>query len=57
METHIKHLDIVFKALRDNDLHANQKKCTFAQGRIEYLGHWVSAHGVEADPKKVRAMM
>lgn len=57
MDTHTKHLDIVLDTMRDNDLRANWKKCTFAQGRIEYLGHWVSAHGVETDPEMVRAML
>ncbi|KAA0039618.1 ty3-gypsy retrotransposon protein [Cucumis melo var. makuwa] len=38
-------------------LFANQKKCHSAKNRIEYLGHWVSAKGVEADQEKIKAML
>ena len=42
METHEKHLNIMFHVLKDNQLFANQKKCVFSQSRIQYLGHWVT---------------
>lgn len=48
LPTHLTHLGMVFNVLRDNSLCANYKKCTFAQELINYLGHWVSAQGVEA---------
>ncbi|KAA0032325.1 Ty3/gypsy retrotransposon protein [Cucumis melo var. makuwa] len=38
-------------------LFANGKKCHFTKDRIEYLGHWVSAKGVEADQEKIKAML
>lgn len=53
MESHVKHLTVVFNLLRDHDLRANLKKCRFAQYRIDYLGHWVSAQGVEVDQEKI----
>lgn len=56
LESHRKHLGVVFNILRDNSLYANKKKCVFATERIEYLGHWVSAKGVEADLRKIEAM-
>ncbi|KAL0548488.1 hypothetical protein IC582_012941 [Cucumis melo] len=49
VETHLEHLTVVFQLLRQHYLFANRKKCHFAKDRIEYLGHWVSAKGVEAD--------
>lgn len=56
-DTHMKHVRMVLSVLRDHGLIANLKKCRFAQPKIDYLGHWVSAAGVEADPEKVRAMV
>lgn len=56
MGTHIQHLGVVFNVTRDNCLFANMKKCQFMRSRIEYLGHWVSEFGVEADEEKIRAM-
>ncbi|XP_022154744.1 uncharacterized protein LOC111021922 [Momordica charantia] len=56
-DAHIHHLTVVFNLLRDHSLCANLKKCQFAKEMIEYLGHLVSAEGVEADPEKIRAML
>lgn len=57
LESHATHLAVVFNILQDNSLFTNMKKCQFARSKIEYMGHWVSAKGVEADPEKVRAMI
>ncbi|XP_022877076.1 uncharacterized protein LOC111395327 [Olea europaea var. sylvestris] len=38
-------------------LYSNAKKCHFGQHQIEYLGHFVSAEGVPADPSKKAAMV
>lgn len=54
---HLQHLMVVFEILRKNQLRANLNKCQFVQTRIEYLGHVISAQGVEVDPEKIRAMM
>lgn len=57
LDLHITHLTVVFNLLRDHSLYANYKKCSFAQARVEYLRHWVSTEGVEADPEKIQAML
>ncbi|KAL0545922.1 hypothetical protein IC582_015819 [Cucumis melo] len=57
VETHLEHLTMVFQLLRQHCLFANRQKCHFAKDRIEYLGHWVSAKGVEADQEKIKAMI
>lgn len=55
MKTHAQHLAMVLNVLQDKQLFANEKKCVFAQSRINHLGHWVSKHGVEADGDKIKA--
>ena len=52
-DVHLEHLTLVFQLLRQHSLFANRKKCQFAKDRIEYLGHWVSAKGVEAEQQKI----
>lgn len=39
LDSHEKHLNMVFNALSDHQLFANQKKCVFSQSQIPYLGH------------------
>ncbi|KAL4037585.1 hypothetical protein IC575_001182 [Cucumis melo] len=55
-EEHVLHLEMVLKVLRQHELYANQKKCQFAQEKIEYLGHVISGEGVAVDPEKIRAI-
>ncbi|PWA91318.1 Ty3/gypsy retrotransposon protein [Artemisia annua] len=56
-QEHQKHLSIVLATLRQHELYANKKKCSFAQTRIEYLGYIVTGEGVMADPSKIAAMI
>ena len=39
--------------MKDNKMFAKGSKCVFAIDKIEYLGHFISARGVETDPSKV----
>ncbi|WVY98421.1 hypothetical protein V8G54_030572 [Vigna mungo] len=55
--SHQKHLKLVLKLLRENNLFANSKKCTFGQQQLRYLGHLISGKGVSADPGKVNEMV
>ncbi|KAA0046073.1 Transposon Ty3-G Gag-Pol polyprotein [Cucumis melo var. makuwa] len=55
-EEHVLHLKKVLKVLRQHELYANQKKCYFAQEKIEYLGHVISGEGVAVDPEKIKAI-
>ena len=54
---HEKHLGMVFNVMKDNQLFANEKKCVIGHSRVNYLGHWISEKGVEADEVKVKAMV
>ena len=53
LEDHVEHLEIVLSRLRDVGLRAKKSKCKFADKRIEYLGHWVDADGIKADPNRI----
>ncbi|KAI0523375.1 hypothetical protein KFK09_005770 [Dendrobium nobile] len=55
-EEHLEHLKEVLGILQAHQLRANLKKCSFAQSRVEYLGHIVSQEGVAADQSKIEAM-
>ena len=39
---HVQHLEVVLELLKENELYANLKKCSFAKPRIGYLGHFIS---------------
>lgn len=54
---HILHLEQVFKCLTQNQFYLKESKCSFAQQRLEYLGHIVFSSGVEPDPSKIHAMV
>lgn len=56
-QDHIHHLELVFQTLVDHQLFAKHNKCVFAQPTVEYLGHVVSAKGVQPDQRKIQAML
>lgn len=56
LQEHVEHLRTVFSILRQHQLYAKESKCSFAQPRIEYLGHVISKEGVATDPSKTSAM-
>ena len=55
-EQHLIHLCQVCTVLRKEELDTNANKCSFLTTQIHFLGYVVSANGVFADPKKVRAI-
>lgn len=57
LKSHWQHLEAVFHLMKNNKMYAKESKCSFAQERVEYLGHYISAKGVEADPKKVEVVL
>ena len=56
LEEHLHRLREVLQLLWDNELVIKRSKCAFAQPRIEYLGHGISAEGVATDLAKVEAV-
>ena len=57
MEDHKHHLQQVLAELRKHRLFLKESKCSFAQSRLEYLGHIISAEGVSTDPNKISPML
>ena len=55
-EDHLHRLRGVFDKLEKAGLKLKPKKCKFFKTKITYLGHIVSAKGIETDPKKVEAV-
>lgn len=57
LEDCVERLKSILGILQDNRLFANHSKCRFAVAKIEYLGHLISTHGVQADPLKLDSMV
>ena len=51
---HLRHVREVLNILRQNQLKVKMSKCLWGESRVEYLGHIISAKGVEADPSKIK---
>lgn len=52
-EQHLERLDIVLTRLQQCNLKLSPDKCFFLQERVKFLGHVVSAEGIETDPDKI----
>uniref|UniRef100_A0A3B3C9Q2 Gypsy retrotransposon integrase-like protein 1 n=1 Tax=Oryzias melastigma TaxID=30732 RepID=A0A3B3C9Q2_ORYME len=55
-EQHDQRLHRVLERLQQEGLTLNNDKCQFAVEKVMFLGHIVSAQGIEADPGKIRAI-
>jgi hypothetical protein len=55
-EEHEHHLRMVLKVLREHQLYAKLRKCSFYQKKIHYLGHIISKDGITVDPEKIEAI-
>jgi hypothetical protein len=49
----LKHLSVVFDALRAARLFANMDKCIFCAQRVSFLGYVVTPQGIEVDSSKI----
>ena len=50
---HLQHLETVLKRLQDAGLKLKESKCDFFRSQIHYLGHMLSAEGIQPLPKKL----
>jgi hypothetical protein len=55
-EDHEHHLRIVLERLRAHRLYGKLSKCEFWLEKIAFLGHILTAEGIEVDPSKVEAV-
>ena len=56
-EDHLRDLREVLTRLRNSNLSLNPEKCAVCKEKLNYLGHVVSAEGIEADPVKIKAIL
>ena len=54
---HRQHLELVMERLRQSELYANPKKCSFYRQEVEFLGYLVNAEGVRMDPKRIETIV
>ena len=52
-ESHLKHLEEVFKWLQDVDFKIKHSKCEFFKGKVHCLGYLVGTNSVQPLPEKV----
>lgn len=52
----MEHLRCMFELLSQGQWKLKLSKCTFAQTKISYLSHVISAAGVETDPSKLESI-
>jgi hypothetical protein len=57
IEEHQEHIEKILTHLREHCLHLNKKKCLFFQDEIEFLGHKISARGIEACSSKCEKIL
>jgi hypothetical protein len=55
-EEHEKHLRMVLQVLREHQLYAKLRKCSFYQEQIHYLGHIISKDGIVVEPENIEAI-
>ncbi|MCO5599374.1 hypothetical protein L7F22_053476 [Adiantum nelumboides] len=54
---HVQKLEMTFARYDECGGQLNPKKCHLAQPGVKLLGHVISENGIEADPKKVKALL
>ena len=55
-EEHGRHLTLVLRKLREHHLYAKFSKCQFWLKEVAFMGHVISAQGIQVDPQKVAAV-
>ena len=55
-QQHLEHLHLLLSRLQDHGLKIHPSKCVFGASSVDFLGHRVSAAGLEPLPQKVSAI-
>jgi hypothetical protein len=56
-EEHEQHLRMVLQVIREHQLYAKLRKCSFYQKQIHYLGHIISKDEIVVDPENIEAII
>jgi hypothetical protein len=56
-QEHMRHLDEVLSIMEAQSLYAKESKCEFGMTELLYLGHIISAQGVQVHQQKIRAIL
>ena len=56
-DDHLEKLERILARLSDAGLKVNAKKSFFGRSELEYLGYWITRHGIQPMKNKVAAMM
>ena len=54
---HIADLEETFSTLKEHGMRLNPTKCAFGVNSGKFLGFIISQRGIEANPKKIRAIL
>ena len=57
VENHVEHLTQMFNVLRKYQMKLNPLKCAFRVKSGKFMGFMVNQQGIEANPKKIRALL
>ena len=57
VESHLNDLEETFETLRRYQIRLNLAKCAFGVSSRKFLGFMISQRGIEANPKKVKAIL
>lgn len=55
-ESHCERLELVFNRLRQHGLKLKPSKCFLLKPEVKFLGHRISAEGINSDDEKVKAL-
>ena len=55
-DDHLKNLDKVLQKLKNAGLHLKREKCSLMLPEVQYLGHKISAKGLEPTDEKIKAI-
>jgi hypothetical protein len=56
-QEHMRHLNEVLSIMKAHSLYDNKSKCEFGMTELLYLGHIISAQGVQVHQEKIRAIL
>jgi hypothetical protein len=56
-QEHMRHLDEVLSIMEAQSLYSKESKCEFDMTELLYLGHIISAQGVQVHQEKIRAIL